>query len=356
MTVRPVAEGVLQVDAITQLPCVLREVGLDPETTIAATGLDPRVFDDPLNQIPVASLGRLLALASSTSGCGHLGLLLGARAGTGGLGLVGLLARHSPDVGTALRNLTAHLHLRDRGAVTPLIVANGVASLGYEIHQAGVEAADQICDGAMAIGMNLMRELCGSDWRPSGVLFAHRRPPDLRPFRRVFDSPLHFDADRTALVFGSRWLELRTPGADPALYRELRDGVARVESAMAEDLVADLRRMLRVSVLSGRGNVADAAERLSLHPRTLNRRLRARGTSLRELLGQTRFELARQLVENTRMPLADITLTLGYADASAFTRAFRRWTGSVPSEWRQKNASALVAKCQARPRAAAYRA
>ncbi len=332
----PVAEGMLRVDAIARLPAVLRELGLEPGSTLAATGLDPRSFDDPRSEIPIASLGRLLAHAAVASGCEHVGLLVGERSPLASLGLVGQLVQHSPDVGTALRSLSAHLPLRDRGGVAPLLVQNGIATLGYEIYQPGVEGADQICDAAIAIGMNVMRALCGTAWRPTEVLFAHRRPADLHPFRRLFGAPLCFDAERSALVFASSWLDRRTPGADPALFGELVGRVRALESATACDLVVDLRRMLRVLLPTGGGSVGELAERLSLHRRTLNRRLRASGTSLQRLIQEGRFEIARQLVENTRMPFTRIAATLGYADASAFTRAFQRWTRRSPSAWRKQ--------------------
>jgi len=337
----PVREGVLRVDAIGHVPVVLRDLGLDPDATIAATGIEPRVFDDWVNEIPIASLGRLLALSKANSGCDHVGLLVGERSGLASLGLLGLLTRHSPDVFTALRNFSAHLSLRDRGAVA--LMANGVATLGYEIYHTGVEGSDQIYDGAMAIAANIMRDLCGSAWRPTEVLFAHGRPADLRPFRRVFDAPLRFDADRTALVFASSWLEQRVKGADPVLFRRVAEGVAAAESRMSGDLVVELRRMLRVMLLTGSGSVGEVADQLSMHRRTLNRRLRARDTTLHRLLEETRFEIARQLVVNTRMPLTDVAGRLGYSDASSLTRAFRRWAGRPPSALRQELGGAPVA-------------
>jgi AraC-like DNA-binding protein len=342
-----VAEGVFRADTVTDLPAVLRGLGLDSDAAIAAAGLPPRLFDDPLNEVPMAGLGRVVARAVAASGCEHLGLLVGERCQPASLGPVGLLARHSPDVGTALRNLTTHLHLRDRGAVAPLLVADGSAMLGYEIYQTGVEGCDQICDGAMAIVMNLMKSLRGAAWRPSRVLFAHSRPADLRPFRRVFGAPLYFDAERTGLVFASSCLEQPVRGADPARYRELEQAVAAAESALEGDLVAELRRLLRVILLGGKGSVGEVAGRLSMHRRTLNRRLRARGTTLHRLVEETRFEIARQLVEHTRMPLTDVAAALRYADASAFTRAFQRWTGRPPSAWRQAARTVAVANCQA---------
>jgi len=342
-----VAEGLVRVDALTHVPSVLREIGLDPVAVLAVAGIDPTLFEDPENEIAIDSLGRLFAHAVAASGCGHVGLLVGERTEPVDLGLVGRLAQHAPDVGTALREFSAHVHLRDRGAVVPLLVANGIAMLGYEVYQPGVEAGDQICDASMAIGRNIMQGLCGSAWRPLEVQLAHRRPRDVLPFQRVFDARLRFDADRNALVFAAEWLDLQPKNADGKCFRELSDEVAAVESMTAGDLIGDLRRMLRVVLLTGKGSVEEVADRLAIHRRTLNRRLRARGTSLHQLVEQARFEVSRQLVENTRMPLTDIAMALGYADASAFTRAFRRWTGRTPSAWRTGRSVGRVANARA---------
>ena len=350
----PVAEGMVRVDAITSIPPLLRELGVAPDAFLADAGLDPRLFDDPANEIPIAALGRLLGRAVARTGCPHFGLLVGQRSGLAALGLVGLLTQSSPDVGTALHHLSAHQHLRDRGAVVSLRVQGGMATLGYEICQAGVEWRDQIHDGAIAIAMNAMRALCGRGWRPTEVRFCHGKPPDLRPFHRVFEAPLHFDAERTALVFPASWLRRESCAADPSTYLRLQQRVEALESRAGGDLVADLRRMLRTLLLGGKGSADEVAEHLGLHRRTLNRRLQTRGTSLRRLVEETRFEIARQLVEHTKMPLLEISAALGYADASAFTRAFRRWSRTTPSAWREDRGRRRGANCQAPAGAAGY--
>jgi AraC-like DNA-binding protein len=79
---------------------------------------------------------------------------------------------------------------------------------------------------------------------------------------------------------------------------------------------------------------------LSMHRRTLNRRLAAIGTTFREVLDDVRFETARELLEYTNIALIEIATTLGYEDASAFSRSFRRWAGCAPSEWRASRAIA----------------
>ena len=78
----------------------------------------------------------------------------------------------------------------------------------------------------------------------------------------------------------------------------------------------------------------DAARRLHLHRRTLNRRLKVAGTTFRQVLDQLRFELAREMLSDTSLHIAEIAARLGYRMPSAFTRAFRRWSGCSPARWR----------------------
>lgn len=341
---QPVADGVLRVDIIMHVPALLRGLGIDPQALLAELGLAPGTFADPTNTISFASLGRLTALVVRRTGCAHFGLLIGQGAGLGSIGLVGRFAQSAPDVGTALRSLMSHFHLRDRGAVLSLSASGGSATLGYDIYQSGIEATDQICDGAIAIAMNAMRTLCGRGWRPSEVRFSHAIPADPHPFRSFFGAPLRFDCERTALVFPARWLDHRPNAADPAVYESLERQIAALESSATEDLVAELRRILRSLVVGGEGSVEEVARRLALHRRTLNRRLQRLGTSVHQIVEETRREAACHMLEHTRMPMIEIASALGYADASAFTRAFRRWTGRTPSSWRERLGAPAVAQ------------
>jgi AraC-like DNA-binding protein len=75
-----------------------------------------------------------------------------------------------------------------------------------------------------------------------------------------------------------------------------------------------------------------------MHGRTLNRRLKARGTTFQSLVDEVRYEIARQLLEHTHMSMSQIAATFDYTDASAFTRAFRRWSGTTPAAWRRRGA------------------
>jgi AraC-like DNA-binding protein len=335
LSTRPlVTEGHLRISVFVSLPALLREMGQNPALIAAAVGVDIALFDDPDNTLEFVTASRLLALCVERTQCEHFGLLLGMRSETKDLGLVGHLVQNSPDVDAALRNLILHLHLHDRGAVPTLTVKSGVAVLGYAIYQPGVVRADQIYDGAMAITFNIMAALCGPDWRPTEVLLSRSNPIDPAPYRRFFRAPLRFDADQTALVFSASWLECPLNGSDPALRRVLEAQVSTLEAQGSGDVVAQLRRVLRTLLVSGSGSAEQVAPLFSMHRRTLNRRLKARDTTFHALVQETRFDIARHFLECTQIPIVEIASALDYADASAFTRAFRRWSGTTPAAWR----------------------
>jgi AraC-like DNA-binding protein len=329
-----VVNGSARVGPIAAIPELLREWGVDPADVGAAVGIDARLFDDPDNTIPFAVGGRLFRECVLRSGCPHFGLLVGMRSTPSSLGVLSHLMQHSPDVGEALRNLVVYLQLQDRGAVPIFAVREGSALFGYTIYEKGVVAVDQIYDAVMAIAWNILRDLCGPKFGISEVLFQHTAPEDEDAYRRFFNAPLRFDSDQTALVFPATWLDHPIVGADTRQYQTLVAEADALMDRVAIDFVAQVRRVLCGLVITGRGTVEQTAFLFGMHRRSLNRKLAARETSFRAVLEEVRFEIAQQLLRDTRIPLVHIAEALGYTAASTFTRAFRRWSGHSPSSWR----------------------
>jgi len=331
-------DATVRIGSVWAIPELLRELGADPAAVMLDAGLDPTLFDDRQNLVSLAARGRLLEYCVKATGCRHFGLLVGQRGGLHTLGLVGLLAKNSPDVGTALRNLVGYFRLHLRSAVTSLEVDGDVAMLSYDVLQPDLEGIEQTYDGVVAVMLNIMRALCGPGWKPLEARFAHRKPDDVRPFRRFFDVPLAFDAERCALVFESHWLDSRVPDADPELQRLLQDQIDALRHVTDEDFADHVRSVLRTALLTGHGSAAQVAGLLGMHPRTLSRRLQSLGTSFQQLVDEGRFGLARQMLENTSMDVSEIAVSLDYSDASALTRSFRRWSGTTPALWRARRA------------------
>jgi AraC-like DNA-binding protein len=325
----------LRIGATMALPAVLRGLGANPAEVLAEAGFDLKLFDNPDNRISYAARGRLLAYCATRTGCQHLGLLVGQQAGLHSLGLVGLLVKYSPDVGKALRSLVRFLHLHVRGAVSNLDTEGRLAVFSYQIYQPGSEGTDQVGDGAVAAMFNIMKTLCGPVWKPSEVRFAHRKPEDVRPYRSFFRAPLVFDSKLNAVVFTADLLNHRVSQADPDMQHLLQEQVDVLELRFGDNFPGQVRSVLRSALLTGHIRSDQVADFFSMHERTLRRRLNDFGTSFQELLDEGRFEIARQMLLDTQMDAKQIAEILNYADASAFTRAFRRWTGSTPDQWRQ---------------------
>ncbi len=306
---------------------------------LAEAGFDQALFNDPGNQISYRARGRLLEHCARATGCPHFGLLVGERAGLDSLGLVGLLVKYSPDVGTALSHLVRYFHLHARGAVATLAVEGGYAVLAYQVYQPGVPGNDQTGDGAVAAILNIMRALCGPDFKPTEAWFARRRPDDVEPYRKFFQVLLRFEADQNALVFSSSWLKRILPNTDTELRRLLQEQIGALEQQHGPDFPEQVRSVLRAALATGHAQADHLAALFSIHVRTLHRRLTEHGTSYQQLLDEARFEVARQMLLNSDKDVAEIAGLLDYADARSFIRAFRRWSGTTPARWRNDEAA-----------------
>jgi AraC-like DNA-binding protein len=228
------------------------------------------------------------------------------------------------------------MHLHIRGAVTTFEESGKPAIFGYEIYALGAEATDQIADAALGTMFNIMAALCGPHWKPIEVRFEHRRRSDLAPFHRFFQSPLRFDSDENALVFASSWLTRPLPAVEPELGRLLRDQLKSLEAQYHGQFPDQVRAILRTGLLIDQGGADQVASLLSMHSRTLHRRLAASGTNFRALVDDCRYEIARQMLHDSDSDIGRIACVLDYADTSAFARAFRRWSGTTPSRWRTR--------------------
>jgi AraC-like DNA-binding protein len=314
-------------------PAVLRQLGADPAAVFAEAGIDLALFEDPENLLPLAAVGRLAALCAERTGCPHFGLLVGAQGQLGTFGLAGLLAKHSPDVGSALRSLVQAMRWHVHGVTVSLVEDGDVVLLTFDVRLSG-EGVLQVEDGSMAHLFNSLRDLCGPAWLPSEVRFAHRKPQDPRPYRRFFQAPLRFDAEQNALVFSRNWMSRRVAGADHELRRLVQQEIDALDARHGDEFPEQVRSVLRAALLTGHGSAEQVAALFSMHSRTLSRRLRASGTSFHELVDETRFEIASHALAYTTMDVTQIAVSLDYADTSAFTRAFRRWSGTTPGRWR----------------------
>lgn len=321
------------------IPAVLRELGVDADSIIQAVGLRLQVFENPENTIPIQTLGRLVSRCVAATNCEHFGLLVGHRQTTSSLGYVGLLAENSPDVRTALNNLARYLHLHDEKSVLTLELTKSNARVGYTTRDLMIPSINQIVDGNIMSTVNIMRRMCGEAWRPIEVMLPRPRPRDVTAYLSFFEAPVNFGAENGAVVFRADWLNRPVAGANPLLRRLLETHIQMLDARLNGGLSERLKRLVRTLIGTRQCSLEIAAHLFNMNPRMLSRSLEREGVKFREVVDELRYEVARHLLAATSLSLTEIAASLDYSESSAFTRAFRRWSGRLPSKWRSEYAS-----------------
>lgn len=326
--------GMIRVAPLMPSRRVLARFGVDVSDVLDECGLDEELLADPDNAIDFRDVCRFLKASAMASHCEHYGLLLAREGDIATLGVVGVSALGKLQVGSVLSSMLHNIHLHDQGATPFLTVDEGNACLGYVVADYQDCGVAVVLDTAIGVIHQIVASLCGPNWRPLEVRFAHRQPVDIAPYRDFFRSPVRFDAPYTALVFKDRDLRKRVHISRPAGSFPNNAPADPVSAAVPFPIL--IRRLVQVLLATQRCTVAEAADLLDLHRRTLNRRLKVMGLSFRELADEACHIHARQLLAETDMPLTRVANVMGYAEVSTFSRRFSHWSGTTPGQWRKQ--------------------
>jgi AraC-like DNA-binding protein len=325
-------ETPVPITIIGALPRLLKASGLDPRSIALSVGLNPSRLDDSTYLVSFEQIARFLTAGVRQTGDELFGLKVGLAEGPGALDALGYLAMNTADVQGALGTLARYLH--HFGGTLTLSQEGGVALFDYAFIAPQIEGAGLIIEASMGLAVALLRELCGKTWTPLQVQFTRPLPGRPAAWQQAVQAPVYFGAERDVLAFSAKWLSQRIDRADPELHRILQERVAELDAQQSADLVIRVCTLIRGGFLSGHVSQEQVAARLAMSPRTLKRRLQTEGTSHSALLERTRMEMACHLLQNSRASMTQITGLLGYANSSAFSRAFSRWSGMPPRDWR----------------------
>jgi AraC-like DNA-binding protein len=188
---------------------------------------------------------------------------------------------------------------------------------------------------AFAAYQTLSRDAYGGSFRFSKLSAAYAAPRHARIYKRVFQCPVEFDQRKNVLEFDAAWID--HPAVCPDRITKVMAGQMcdRLLDHVEQDggIAADIRRML-VEHPGRFPSIGATAAALSIHPRTLRRRLEAQQRTYRQIVSEVRMKLAVGYLRNTQMTNEEIATRLNYSDAANFRHAFARWTGKSPSDFR----------------------
>jgi len=329
--------GTLSVVVVRALLDALESAGADPRALLDELGDQARHLEQPEARLPADLAFRIFERAPELTG-DELFCLHAARAiPLGALEVMDFATRSSATMGDALERTVRYYALVDdrttlsierRGAVARLVGKN--RSLPY-----APRAATELLF-AMVIARG--EQLTGERVPLLEVKFRERPPLDPTGHRRFFGVPVSFCQPDDEICFEASWLEARCSSHDPALERFFDRYARRYLERLSgpASFVDEVRRAVAEGLRGSEPTLAVTAQRLSTSQRTLQRRLRESASSYSEVVDDVRREMAVELLGNPNVSIGEVGYLLGFSDTSAFYRAFKRWNGATPADFRRQ--------------------
>lgn len=309
----------------------LENQGLDAEQVLGA----PRP-DASQHFVPMAEWQTWLRRVDALEKRPALGLRIAEGISARHFGVVGYAALACGTLAEALQRMERyHASVYDANPARVTAVPEGIAiEWGVERGRPGA----LVDETAIASLVQLARDMTGRYWPVHSVSFVNPAPLSTQPYEDFFGGHVLFNSPVTRLVFDHAYLALPLRKSDPALLALLdRQAEQLLQQVAALPAAVDAWRKTLVPLIrEGQTSLAALAKAHHTSPRSLQRRLSEQGTSFQALLDDTRRHLAEKHLMDAKLDLAEIALLLGYSEQSAFTRAFRSWTGLAPAQWRRQ--------------------
>ena len=323
---------------VNALVLTLQSRGCDADALMVRAGLDPAAIKDPNGRSPVTCVARLWRLAVEATGDPCLGLKAAAFVQPATFHSLGLALLASQNLEDSLQRAARFSRIVSSAAeITIEHTPRGVKQLMHWRAEGPVvdEAIDLMVASSLKMGM-LVLGLNPEELRQLELRLRRSATPAMRAeFEAYFRCPIWFEAEENSLLLPHEWMKRPLPMANPQLARQNDLVVVEYLSRFDGARVAEKVRAELISRLpAGEPLRADVATALHMGEKTLQRRLRDESTSYQEILDEVRRDLAQQYLREGPMSVCEVTFQLGFSDQSSFTRAFRRWTGKTPGEYR----------------------
>jgi len=330
----------ISVAATTGLLDAFAGAGADADAVIRTAGLNHEVLREADAFVPTAAFTRMLEEGARATRDDCFGLHFGERFDPKDIGALAYVVLNSPTVALAMENIERYVKIHNNAGRASFTIEDDGAHLSYVVTKEPPFSKRQHNEYSMAVLLRTFRMIAGDDWRPLEVHFEHDAPNDTAEHTRIFRCPVRFGCDTNELLVEHGFIERLVPLADARLYRVLKQHVERIlaELPADDDWLVAVRNAIAGAMLEGDPKCIRVARKLAISARTLERRLKAHGVVYRQLVDDTRRVFAIDYLKDRNQSLTEIAFLLGYSEVSAFHRAFRRWTGSTPSDYRKRYA------------------
>lgn len=314
---------------------VIDSYGLDPAPIFREAGLDPARWDEPYARFDNRNTDAAWVKAIETTNDPCIGLRAARFVNPASLYALGFAWLASSSLHEALGRLVRFYRVISDGMQLELSTSGDECQLAIDQILLERKSINESLDAFWAAVISLCRMSTSESFAPLALHLQRPKPVCHQAFAALFQAPVHFGADRNRMVFRRKDVErlLPTGNKDLAGYNDkiMQDYLGQLETSHFPDVV---RCRLVSKLVDGGIDAEQLAQDLHMSRRTLQRRLAEEQTSYTQLLDEARRELALRYVDDQHMPVKEITYLLGFSEPANFTRAFKRWTGVSPSEYR----------------------
>jgi AraC-like DNA-binding protein len=314
----------------------VEQLGVSRKALMERSGIDLAAFDSPDNKLTLAQLDRLLQSAWQMTGDDFIGLHLGENLTKGFSNILGYVMMNCSSLREAFGKYCSYERIVDETTKTTFYKEGDLTIVESSIQDDSIASVRHLSEYKISGIYSYSRLLAERDFPLVKVQFVHSAPAHTGEYERVFRSPVFFNQPRNALVIDSNYmgLSIKEPNRD---LLELFEGHAAflLKSMNGLDSFTKKANGVIAKMIKGeKPTIEEVAKRLTMSVRTLQMRLKEEGTSYRQLLNGVRKEMAERYLSDDTMAIAEVAYLLGFSEASAFHRTFKRWTGYTPGEFR----------------------
>ncbi|MBU9143040.1 AraC family transcriptional regulator [Burkholderia multivorans] len=334
-------DPLLRASGLRGYPALMRDMGCDPVPLLRRYHITEAALERDDTLISLRSATHLLEASAEVTGCGDFGLRLSSYQSIDVLGPLSVVLRNAPTIRDALNDVMHYLFVHSPGIVVSVnersrLVENTVA-VSVELHLSGPVVTRQNSDLCLADAHNFLRLFAGDRYALQAVSIPHEPVVGRAVYERFFGARLLEEPVGATLYLARDTFAANVQGANASFHQIAEDYIFRNFGAAQGRTSDRVRQVLRQTLGTSSADKAGVAAVLALHPRTLQRRLCAEGTSFEILRDDVRKQLAVHYLRNTRLSIGQISLMLGFPAQSALSRACRQWFDLTPSEIRVGN-------------------
>lgn len=319
----------------------LLDSGVDPVAVFEECGLTLSMDGESGRPLPVAKVARLLATAGRHTDNQFVGMRMGQQYHYESPGVLISTILCAPSVEEAIRALSYYDRFVDSAIHTTFGVDGDIAKFTTTITDASGADLTQLNEYLMVFIVNTLNKATRKFVPLTQVGFAHTRRTSIAPLEQFFKITPRFSCRHNHIKFDAAYLEEPLFSSNKLLYEILTNAMKTYFSTSSEkfSLINAVGREIIRETGPRSPTIQQVAKNMALSPRTLRRRLADEGYSFQQVKNMAREQRAKYCLRRTNLPLSDIAVELGYSELSAFSRAFRLWSGESPQRYRARTSS-----------------